>query len=59
LSTYQFETLKEKALLKKSLQAIEAASTSSFDIKFAFNQFTLGTKISAKTFLELQDEATF
>lgn len=36
------ETLKEKGFTDEKLEAIEAALPSSFDIKFAFNQFTLG-----------------
>ncbi len=36
------ETLKEKGFTEEKLAAIEAALPSSFDIKFAFNQFTLG-----------------
>ena len=36
------ESLREKGFTDTQLEAIEAALPSSFDIKFAFNQFTLG-----------------
>ncbi|MBO6525214.1 MAG: vitamin B12-dependent ribonucleotide reductase [Balneolaceae bacterium] len=36
------ETLKAKGFTDEKLEAINAALPSSFDIKFAFNQFTLG-----------------
>lgn len=36
------ESLKEKGFTDSKIEAIEAALPSSFDIKFAFNQFTLG-----------------
>jgi len=49
------ETLKEKGFTEEKLAAIEAALPSSFDIKFAFNQFTLGEDF-CKNVLGITDE---
>jgi ribonucleoside-diphosphate reductase alpha chain len=49
------ETLKAKGFTDDKLEAIEAALPSSFDIKFAFNQWTLGEEF-CKDVLEISEE---
>lgn len=49
------ESLKEKGFTDAKLQAIEEALPGSFDIKFAFNQWTLGEDF-CKEVLEITDE---
>jgi ribonucleoside-diphosphate reductase alpha chain len=49
------ETLAEKGFTAEKIEAIEAALPSSFDIKFAFNQFTLGESF-CKEVLGITDE---
>ncbi len=49
------ETLKEKGFTDDKLKAIEAALPASFDIKFAFNQWTLGEDF-CKDILGITDE---
>ncbi len=49
------ETLKEKGFTEDKLKAIEAALPASFDIKFAFNQWTLGEDF-CKDVLGITDE---
>ncbi len=49
------ETLKEKGFTDDKLKAIEAALPASFDIKFAFNQWTLGEDF-CKDVLGITDE---
>tara|TARA_R110001599_G_scaffold69410_1_gene195216 strand:+ start:8719 stop:12324 length:3606 start_codon:yes stop_codon:yes gene_type:complete len=49
------ESLKEKGFTDEKLEAVEAALPSSFDIKFAFNQWTLGEDF-CKNVLEITEE---
>ena len=49
------ETLKEKGFTDDKLEAIEQALPSSFDIKFAFNQWTLGEDF-CKDVLDISEE---
>ncbi|MEX2364282.1 MAG: adenosylcobalamin-dependent ribonucleoside-diphosphate reductase, partial [Balneolaceae bacterium] len=49
------ESLKEKGFTDAKLQAVEEALPGSFDIKFAFNQWTLGEDF-CKDVLEITDE---
>ena len=43
------ETLKEKGFTKDKLEAINSSLAGSFDIKFAFNHWTLGEEFCTKT----------
>lgn len=49
------ETLKEKGFTDKQLKAVEEALPGSFDIKFAFNQWTLGEEF-CKDVLDITEE---
>ena len=43
------ETLKERGFTKDALEALEGALANAFDIKFAFNKFTLGEEFCQDT----------
>lgn len=50
-----YETLRAKGFTDKELKLIEGALKNAFDIKFAFNRYTLGEEFCKKT-LKLSDE---